>query len=76
MPKIGAHVGFTYRIGNPESMNFAKVDVTIDEIDTELPLEKQLLEVNEALGITFKYLWKKIDGELKKVGSYTEANDS
>ena len=44
MPKVSAHLGFTFRVGPLEQNQYGRVDLSVDQIDTDLPLEPQLEE--------------------------------
>ena len=49
MPKVSAHLGFTFRVGPLEQNQYGRVDLTVDQIDTELPIEPQLEESKKVL---------------------------
>ena len=42
MAKVSAHLGFTFRVGPLDQNQYGRVDLTIDQIDTTLPLDAQL----------------------------------
>lgn len=68
MAKISAHVGFTYQVEG--TSNFVKIHSTISELDTDLPAEDQIVQmkgVDKTMSAAFKYLWLKIDNEMKKL---------
>ena len=42
MAKIDVHLGFTFRVGDMNSNQYSRVDVTISDVDSDLPIENQL----------------------------------
>ena len=42
MAKVSGHLGFTFRVGPLEQNQYGRVDLTIDQIDTELPIDAQI----------------------------------
>ena len=46
MAKIDIHLGFTFRVGDVNSNQYSRVDVTIGDVDTDLPIEDQFKTLN------------------------------
>ena len=44
MAKVGVKLGFTFRVGPLDTNQYARMDMEIHDIDTELPIEEQLEE--------------------------------
>ena len=60
MAKVSVHLGFTFRVGPLETNQYGRIDVSIDQIDTELPIDKQLSEV----GIVADEVWTAVKGQV------------
>ena len=65
MPKVSAHLGFTFRVGPLEQNQYGRVDLTIDQIDTELPLEAQLEESKVVADVVWDVLKDKVDAQIE-----------
>ena len=44
MSKVSVHLGFTFRVGDLASNQYGRVDLSIDQIDTTLPVNQQIDE--------------------------------
>ena len=53
MAKVSMHLGFTFRVGDLATNQYGRIDLSIDQIDTELPLDEQLAEA----GYTADQVW-------------------
>ena len=69
MPKISQSLGFTFRVGDPASNQYAKINVEISEVDTALPVEPQLAEAKQALNEVWKFIMSGVDKEVQKIAS-------
>ena len=38
MAKVDVHLGFTFRVGPLDQNQYGRVDLTVSQIDTELPV--------------------------------------
>jgi len=65
MAKVSAHLGFTFRVGPLEQNQYGRVDLTIDQIDTELPLEAQLEESKVVADVVWDVLKDKVDAQIE-----------
>ena len=66
MAKVSMHLGFTFRVGDLATNQYGRIDLSIDQIDTELPLDEQL----EDAGYTADQEWDVIK---TKVDSQTDS---
>ena len=70
MAKISQSLGFTVRIGDSTSNQYAKVSLEISDVDTSISLLPQLniksdKEVLVTVDNLFKYVKKKLDEQLE-----------
>lgn len=52
MAKVSVGVSVTMRIGDPSMNEYAKLNISIDEVDTEQELEPQLKSAAATIGAT------------------------
>tara|TARA_R110002020_G_scaffold58834_3_gene161135 strand:- start:9772 stop:9984 length:213 start_codon:yes stop_codon:yes gene_type:complete len=64
MAKVSVHVGFTFRVGPLDQNQYGRVDLNIDQIDTELPLDKQLEESKAIADTVFEVAKTKVDAQI------------
>jgi len=64
MAKVGLKLGFTFRVGPLETNQYARMDMEIHDIDTELPVEEQLEEAGLTLDKAYKAVY---DGEIRGI---------
>ena len=68
MAKVGISIGVTMHIGAPANNEYLKYTITIDEVDTEIPLEGQLQSIRDTLNwvnaTAEKGLERKIEEEM------------
>ena len=67
MAKISSHLGVTINVGKDGSNQYARLDVTISEIDTEIPLEPQLAESGEIIDKVFAEVKAKVMSQVKEL---------
>ena len=65
MPKVSAHLGFTFRVGPLAQNQYGRVDLTIDQIDTTLPLDAQLEESKVVADVVWGILKDKVDAQIE-----------
>ena len=65
MAKVSAHLGFTFRVGPLEHNQYGRVDLTLDQIDTDLPLEPQLEESKKIADVVWEFIKEKVDGQIE-----------
>jgi len=71
MPTIDQHLGMTVRVGPVESNQYARVDVTVRDINTDLPIEPQLDSAKIAVSAVWPFVLKAIDLEITKIQAMT-----
>ena len=67
MAKIAVHLGFTFRVGPLDTNQYARVDLTADEIDTSIPLEPQLEEIGDATDKVWEFVRSKVDEQIDEL---------
>lgn len=67
MAKVSAHLGFTFRVGPLEHNQYGRVDLSVDQIDTDLPLEPQLEESKKIADVVWNFIKEKIDGQIEEM---------
>ena len=67
MPKVSVHLGYTFRVGDLATNQYGRVDLTYDQIDTELPLEPQLEASNDVSNVVWDTLKKKVDSQIESM---------
>jgi|TARA_R110000824_G_scaffold74443_6_gene189252 hypothetical protein len=65
MPKISAHLGFTFRVGPLDRNQYGRVDLTVDQIDTELPIEPQIESSTKVADVVWEFLKDKVDTQIE-----------
>ena len=64
MAKVSMHLGFTFRVGDLATNQYGRIDMNIDQIDTELPLDKQLDDSKRTADGKWKYIRESIDDKI------------
>ena len=72
MAKIAVHLGFTFRVGPLDTNQYGRVDLTADDIDTSLPLEPQLTEINDATDKVWEVVKNTIDTQIDEINDSPE----
>ena len=67
MAKVSVHLGFTFRVGDLATNQYGRVDLSVDQIDTELPLEAQLEESKAIADTVWEFVKGKIDSQIDEV---------
>ena len=67
MAKVSMQLGFTFRVGDLTLNQYGRIDLNVDQIDTELPIDEQLAEVGVTTDNVWKYLKNKIDSQMEEV---------
>lgn len=68
MAEVSFKKGFTYRVGPLDHMQFARIDIEVSKLDTNLPIAPQLEGDTENVLIEIsKFVDKHIDAEINKV---------
>ena len=64
MAKVSMHLGFTFRVGYLATNQYGRIDMNIDQIDTELPLDGQLEDSKRTADGIWKYMRESIDTKI------------
>lgn len=64
MAKVSMHLGFTFRVGDLATNQYGRIDMNVDQIDTELPLDEQLEDSKRTADGVWKYLRESIDTKI------------
>ena len=67
MAKVDVHLGFTFRVGPWEQNQYGRVDLTVSQIDTELPVEAQLEESKEIADVVWSFIKEKVDSQIEEM---------
>ena len=69
MPKITSHLGVTMNVGKDGSNQYARLDITISDIDTEIPLEPQLEDSNKVIDAVYQATKEKLAAQIRDLRS-------
>lgn len=61
MSKVTVHAGLTFQIGPMSSNQYARVDVTLADLDPEQPLEEQIAGGKKVAASAFKVILEELD---------------
>ena len=67
MAKVSVHLGFTFRVGDLSTNQYGRMELSVDQIDTELPIDKQLEDSKQAAEQVWKFVKDKIDTQIDEV---------
>ena len=67
MAKVSMHLGFTFRVGDLSTNQYGRVDLSVDQIDTELSIEQQLEESKDAAEQIWQFIKSKVDKNIDDV---------
>ena len=67
MPKVSVHLGFTFRVGDLSTNQYGRVDLSIDQIDTEQPIDKQLEDSKNAAEQVWTFVKDKVDNQIDAI---------
>ena len=67
MAKVDVHLGFTFRVGPLEQNQYGRVDLTVAQIDTELPVEPQLEESKAIADTVWDFIKGKVDSQIEEM---------
>jgi len=67
MARVSAHLGFTFRVGPLEHNQYGRVDLSVDQIDTELPVEPQLEASKEIADVIWEFIKVKVDAQIEEM---------
>ena len=58
------HLGFTFRVGDLATNQYGRIDLSIDQIDTELPIDQQLAEAGNTADQVWDVVKSKVDAQV------------
>ena len=67
MSKVSVHLGFTFRVGERSSNQYGRVDLSIDQIDTTLPINQQIDEAGMVADQVWHVLKNRVDAQIEEV---------
>ena len=67
MAKVSVKLGFTFRVGDLQTNQYGRVDLSVDHIDTELPLDQQLDDAKRTAEGVWEFVKKKVDSQIDEV---------
>ena len=67
MAKVSMHLGFTFRVGDLATNQYARIDLNVDQIDTEVPVDVQLAEVKDTANQIWEYMKDEVDNKITEV---------
>jgi len=67
MAKVSMHLGFTFRVGDLSTNQYGRIDLSVDQIDTDLPIEEQLEDSKNAVENVWTYIKSTVDTRLDEV---------
>ena len=67
MAKVSMHLGFTFRVGDLSTNQYGRIDMNIEQIDTEFPLDEQLDDSKRTADGIWKYLRESIDVKIDDI---------
>ena len=67
MAKVSMHLGFTFRVGDLSTNQYGRIDLSVDQIDTDLPIDKQLERSKNAAEQVWKFIKTKVDANIDEM---------
>ena len=75
MAKVSMHLGFTFRVGDLSTNQYGRVDLSVDQIDTDLPIEEQIKDSKNAAENIWKFVKESVDTRIDEVLDGKETSD-
>ena len=67
MAKVSVHLGFTFRVGDLSTNQYGRVDFSIDQIDTDLPVSQQIDEAGMGADQVWHVIKGRVDGQIEEM---------
>ena len=67
MAKVSMHLGFTFRVGDLSTNQYGRIDMNIDQIDTDLDIEEQLDTSKDAAEKVWNVIRVQVDEKLENM---------
>ena len=64
MPKVSMHLGFTFRVGDLQTNQYGRIDLSVDQIATDLPIQQQLEESKEAADQVWTFIKERVYSDI------------
>ena len=75
MAKVSMHLGFTFRVGDLSTNQYGRIDLSVDQIDTALPIAEQLEHSKNAVENVWKFVKESVDTRLDEILDGDEASN-
>jgi len=75
MAKVSMHLGFTFRVGDLSTNQYGRIDLSVDQIDTDLPIEEQIKDSKNAAENIWKFVKESVDIRLDEILDGDEASN-
>ena len=75
MAKVSMHLGFTFRVGDLSTNQYGRIDLSVDQIDTDLPIEEQIKDSKNAAENIWKFVKESVDTRLDEILDGDEASN-
>ena len=75
MAKVSMHLGFTFRVGDLQTNQYGRIDLSVDQIDTELPIEQQLEDSKNAAENVWNFVKESVDTRIDEILDGDEASN-
>jgi len=66
-PTVDMHIGFTFRVGDLSTNQYARVDISYNGLDTSLPMKPQIENCREASDVAFPDMRDFIDAQMDEI---------
>ena len=67
MAKVSVHLGFTFIVGDLSTNQYGRVDLSIDQIDTDLPVSQQIDEAGMVADQVWHVIKGRVDGQIEEM---------
>tara|TARA_R100001530_G_scaffold107727_1_gene75389 strand:- start:294 stop:512 length:219 start_codon:yes stop_codon:yes gene_type:complete len=67
MAKVSMHLGFTFRVGDLATNQYGRIDMSIDQIDTDLDIDEQLDTSKDAAEKVWKVIRSQVDEKIENM---------
>ena len=69
------HLCFTFRVWVLSTNQFGRIDLSVDQIDTDLPIEKQLEDSKNAAENVWEFIKEGVDTRIDEILDGDEASN-
>ena len=67
MAKVSMHLCFTFRVGDLSTNQYGRIDLTVDQIDTNLPIEEQIKDSKNAAENVWGFIKESVDTRIDEI---------